>query len=483
MFIKRVLLVLSLALVLLGGGAAQGHAQEPGGAILIGRVRLQAREDYRGVQVFFDGVDYSRTNPGGEFALAVAEGGTHVLRVKHAGYLSREYVVDNPRGVVTVPETTLRLGDVDGDDSVDLLDVVIVTQAYGTKPPADPRADLDGNGEVDITDLLGLMQNYGLHGPLAWFDPPPAAAGLRWTPRAPLPTPRYSLGAAVVDGKVYAVGGLDSGPLATVEMYDPATDTWTPRAAMPTPRFDLGVAALDGKVYAVGGNGPNGQRLRTVEVYDPTTDTWTTRAPLPLPRAALALAALDGKLYAVGGARAGYQAGVEVYDPATDTWTSRAPLPAGREYLAVVAQGGNLVAVGGYNGAPSGEADAYDPLADRWTPLAPLTTPRFTHGLGVLDGHLYAVGGWGAQALTSVEEYDPTANTWRARTPMTTARANVAVASLGDRLLVIGGWNGHTLDAVEETRISSIPTPDAQAGRLADFPWRLLPQEARDQLR
>ncbi|MCW5852409.1 MAG: hypothetical protein KIT87_20210, partial [Anaerolineae bacterium] len=403
MTIQRVILVISLALVLLGGGASQGHAQGPASAIIIGTVRLQARDTHGGTQVFYDGVDYSRTNPTGQFALAVSEGGTHVLRVKHAGYLSREVVVDDPRGTVTLPETQLPMGDVDGDDSVNLIDVVIVTQAYGTRPPSDPRADLNDNGEVDIADLIGMMQSYGLSGPLAWFDPPLPSAGLRWTPRAPLITPRYSLGAAAVDGKVYAIGGLDATPLAAVEMYDPARDRWTPRAPMPTARFDLGVAVLDGKIYAVGGNGPSGQRLTTVEMYDPATDTWTPRASLPLPRGALGVAALGGHLYAVGGARAGYQASLDVYDPAADTWTARAPLPAGREYLGVVAQGDRLYAVGGYNGAPSGEADVYDPAADRWTAIGPLATPRFAHGLGWLDGHVYAVGGWGRQALASVE--------------------------------------------------------------------------------
>ena len=46
-------------------------------------------------------------------------------------------------------------------------------------------------------------------------------------------TKRIRLGAASIDGKLYAVGGYDgSARLATVERYDPATNTWEAVADM-----------------------------------------------------------------------------------------------------------------------------------------------------------------------------------------------------------------------------------------------------------
>ena len=49
------------------------------------------------------------------------------------------------------------------------------------------------------------------------------------------------------NGKIYAIGGYNPdesghGYLATVEEYDPETDTWTARAPMPTPRYGLAAA-------------------------------------------------------------------------------------------------------------------------------------------------------------------------------------------------------------------------------------------------
>ena len=58
--------------------------------------------------------------------------------------------------------------------------------------------------------------------------------------------------------------------IATVEIYDPATDSWSRGADMPTPRADLTVNEVEGKLYAIGGTRHVGiEALGTVEEYDP----------------------------------------------------------------------------------------------------------------------------------------------------------------------------------------------------------------------
>jgi N-acetylneuraminic acid mutarotase len=98
--------------------------------------------------------------------------------------------------------------------------------------------------------------------------------GDTWTRKADMPTARYIPGSAVVDGKIYVIGGapVRFGITAVVEEYDPATDTWTRRADMPTARQGVRAAAVDGIIYAIGGAKP-GRDLSTVEAYDPATDT------------------------------------------------------------------------------------------------------------------------------------------------------------------------------------------------------------------
>lgn len=67
-------------------------------------------------------------------------------------------------------------------------------------------------------------------------------------------TRRARVGVAAVGNRLYAVGGYDgTSDLATVESYDPVTNTWQPEVSMGTRRSCLGVAALHGLLYAAGG--------------------------------------------------------------------------------------------------------------------------------------------------------------------------------------------------------------------------------------
>ena len=87
------------------------------------------------------------------------------------------------------------------------------------------------------------------------------------------------------------------GFLSSVERYDPATNAWEAVASMATARDSHALAVLDGKLYAVGGN--DGAFLSSVEQYDPALDAWEAVAPIAEAREAHGVAALDGKLYVV----------------------------------------------------------------------------------------------------------------------------------------------------------------------------------------
>lgn len=63
---------------------------------------------------------------------------------------------------VTVP------GDVNGDFKVSLSDLVLLANAYASKPADtkwNPNADINGNGIVDLSDLVSLANHYGQHHP------------------------------------------------------------------------------------------------------------------------------------------------------------------------------------------------------------------------------------------------------------------------------------------------------------------------------
>lgn len=238
-------------------------------------------------------------------------------------------------------------------------------------------------------------------------------------------------------------------PTAAVPTATPAAGAWTTGQAMPTFRSEFAAAVLDDKIYVLGGLAGRTVRVTevttVVEVYDPAADTWSRAADLPLPLHHLAVAALGGRLVVAGGydgddftpdVRATW-----VYDPAADAWSQGADLPAPRAAHALVAVGDRIIAAGGV-GPDSTQLWAYDPAADRWTVLpAPLPTAREHLTAAAVDGRLYVVGGrWAGQGnLPTVEVYDPATGRWTRGRDMPTPRGGLTAAALGGRIHVTGG--------------------------------------------
>jgi N-acetylneuraminic acid mutarotase len=280
----------------------------------------------------------------------------------------------------------------------------------------------------------------------------------------PMPTARVFLGlTAAPNGKLYAAGGGVCCVLATVEEYNPATNTWTncggtPTVTactpMPTTRDLFGLAAApNGKLYAVGGSG--NPYLATVDEYDPSFNTWARRfAPSKVnypPRYGAAVAVLNDKVYVIGG-HDGTQATNTTfeYTPATDAWRSLTPIPTRRFAAGAAAVNGKIYVVGGYDGGPLNAFSEFDPAGNggngswRTAPaLAEYPAARFWSGVAAgPNGKLYAVGGDTGGALSStVREYDPVANSWTTRAAMSVPRETLAVAVAGGKLYAIGGQN------------------------------------------
>uniref|UniRef100_UPI003467EED4 SAKe6DEtal n=1 Tax=synthetic construct TaxID=32630 RepID=UPI003467EED4 len=274
-----------------------------------------------------------------------------------------------------------------------------------------------------------------------------------WSPVAPMNTRRSGVGVAVLDGHIYAVGGSHGSPDGSihhnsVERYEPERDEWHLVAPMLTRRIGVGVAVLNGRIYAVGGydGSPDGHtHLNSVEAYDPETDTWSPVAPMNTRRSGVGVAVLDGHIYAVGGSHGSpdgsiHHNSVERYEPERDEWHLVAPMLTRRIGVGVAVLNGRIYAVGGYDGSPDGHThlnsvEAYDPETDTWSPVAPMNTRRSGVGVAVLDGHIYAVGGShgspdGSIHHNSVERYEPERDEWHLVAPMLTRRIGVGVAVL-----------------------------------------------------
>lgn len=278
-----------------------------------------------------------------------------------------------------------------------------------------------------------------------------------WITKAPMPTTRGFSGTASANGKIYVAGGTCVGNSAieyeainTFEAYDPETNTWTVKPNMPTARFGLGAAEVDGKIYAIGGWNFNvsGWELNTVEAYDPVTNTWASKASMIERRYACAVVELNGKIYAIGGY---IENSIEVYDPLTNTWTAKASMPTARYALAAGAVDGKIYAIGGYDGNKVlNTVEAYDPSTNTWSTKASMPTARNYLGVTVINGKIYAIGGSRGNYLNTVEVYDPATDKWTSAPGMSVGRMRVGVTAANGKIYAAGGYKGTYLNTLEE---------------------------------
>jgi N-acetylneuraminic acid mutarotase len=324
----------------------------------------------------------------------------------------------------------------------------------------------------------------------------------RWTKKADMPTPRWSLAASAVDDKIYAIGGWLRIPLATVEVYHPATDTWQKRANMPTARVRLSTSAVDGKIYAFGGITNGGITLSAVEAFDPATNSWEQRAEMPTPMGAMSTSAVNGKIYVIGGydklKRVAYST-VFAYDPITDTWTKKAKMPTPRGSLATVVFKAKIYAFGGFdpgkfnplNLAAKGKVldtvEIYDPETNRWSTGRKMPEAKGVFGIGVVNEKIYIIGGsnpFNDDTISKVDIYDPNKDTWTVGTAtrMPTARSNVWAGEVDGKLYVFGGYSPDigVLSTVEEYTPDGWPFPLAvSSGRKLPTLWGTLKRTNR----
>jgi len=291
-----------------------------------------------------------------------------------------------------------------------------------------------------------------------------------WTSKLAGPTLREYAATAVVNGKVYVMGGqrTDSGVIPgpstnLLEIYDPVTNTWSPGNSMPTARMGLVATVANGKIYAIGGrtDGVSTSAVGTVEQLDPATGLWTTKNPMPTARYFAAGATLPtplgDQIVVAGGESADLLlSNVEQYNPLTNAWSNLSAMTTARSQLALAEFAGRLYAVGGYAGVISqwvGSVEEYDPGTGSWTARAPTPTARAHLVLAPFNGKLLAAGGENVnRSLDLLESYDPATNLWTTKTPSLSAFTRAAAGVVNGKVYVFGNALTLEYDPANEIR-------------------------------
>ena len=181
-----------------------------------------------------------------------------------------------------------------------------------------------------------------------------------WKPKASLPNANSQGIAVTCSSKIYYIIYTD------VQEYDPVTDSWTNKKVMITPRHHLRAAVVEEKIYIIGGTKMvNGSIIVATEneVYDPQTDTWETKAPIPVVKYNYSVGVFENKIYIFGGSTPdGESASTYVYDPVSDNWNQIPSMPTTRFNAGTTVVGDKIIISGGLvNSTPTDRVDIYDP--------------------------------------------------------------------------------------------------------------------------
>lgn len=312
----------------------------------------------------------------------------------------------------------------------------------------------------DCIDLLLEAKNYHM------------LPDRRWQLKSNRTTPRASMG--IVNG-VIAVGGIQgTSVVASTSCYLLCANQWFVLAKMNTPRCRHGLSATGEFVYAVGGQYREGaaqSSLASVERYDPKTNTWTNVSQMLCRRSLLNVAALEGMLYAVGGCDESNLRlhTMERYNPTTDTWSFVPPMSTCRSSPCVIGDK-LLYVIGGvsYVGIALNTGEKFDPHTNTWSKLPPMNTKRASACGAVVSGKIYVIGGWdGANHLNSGEVFDTESQTWNQIAPANFARWDAGIAVDGDKIFIVGGCDRNAVCTLETecydtnkdtwTRVASLP--------------------------
>ena len=266
-----------------------------------------------------------------------------------------------------------------------------------------------------------------------------------WVQHTAMEVARSEHPAVILDGRIVVIGGLvEIGPArfgttASVEAYDPDTDSWARLPDLPQPRHHSMAAVVDERLFSVGGFSESGFDA-TDGVWELVDESWVGRAPLPEPVGAGAAVVLAGRIYVVGGAPAG---GLHVYDPATDLWETLPAPSTFREHLAAVAHQGEIWAIAGReSGRIHSTVEIFDPMANSWRPGPSLGEARSGFGAVSTGGVIYVAGGEvfdPNQALASTERLDIGKGEWAEFESLPIGLHGHPLVSIDGSLFLAGG--------------------------------------------
>lgn len=258
----------------------------------------------------------------------------------------------------------------------------------------------------------------------------------------------------MADGRVMVAGGIDKDgkPMASVEIWDPATQAWRDGPLLKTPRYNHTASLLnDGSLMIAGGISLNDEPTGSVEIWNPEKGSWAEASPFLFPlRTHSATVLSNGDVLVIGTHLDKYRTTVSrsmLWNQSIASWQPAGALtPDGLTgviyHLAPLKDGGALV---------SGNKNIL-----RWSPGSQGTSEyvpvsgRSGHATALLnDGRLLLAGGRIDHNPSDLAEiFDPSTNRFALTGRMIQARytgmpyqaALSSVVTNDGKVVIAGGW-------------------------------------------
>ncbi|XP_066270662.1 kelch-like protein 24 [Branchiostoma lanceolatum] len=208
-----------------------------------------------------------------------------------------------------------------------------------------------------------------------------------WTKLGSLRKRRYGHGMAVLQGKVYVVGGVSVGNshshVKVTEVYNELTDSWDKVAPLLQAVSSFGIATCCDKIYVFGGDILNSFREQTdVQCYNPALNAWTFATPLPESLSSINACTVNSKIYLIGGLTLAH---ILCYDPQEDCYSEMADSLAPWEHSSATVCGSEIYITGGMydddegccNG--SSKVQCYNVNSDTMIRVQDLPVPLWSH--------------------------------------------------------------------------------------------------------
>ncbi|KAM5349576.1 hypothetical protein ACJ41O_006081 [Fusarium nematophilum] len=302
----------------------------------------------------------------------------------------------------------------------------------------------------------------------------------RWETLAPIPlAPRQEHAVvtlsdttlAILGGIVPNSEGQGFNTTSIMQFYDIPSDNWCSATPAPIKANHPNVAVVEGKIYFLGGLSVASdgvwRAFADSWVYDPVDDRWSSLDPIPKgeQRGSAAMGVYRGTIYMAGGMRTLEPTGpggeqdtldvVSAFDTASSTWIDlpQAPrrIPEGRDHAGASVVGGKFYVLGGRLRGQHNVKDTVfildlEHLDQGWTVSeGRMPTARGGVVAGTVGSKVYVCGGEGNPVngtngvFDNVEVFDTEAEIWEKLSPMKLPRHGGQAAAAGKGIYLPGG--------------------------------------------